>query len=317
MVQPGWVLGDYRIISKIGTGGMTVVYRAEKIGYQGERQFAVKVLRPELNDDEDIVRRFHKEGRDLEELRHQNIITVHDNSVAIGEDGEEYHYLVLDYIAGGNLKERIGRSGMNWRQACEILKGVCEGLEYAHSKGKIHRDIKPQNILMDGDRPIIADFGIARGVGSVQTSTGTILGTPEYMSPEQAMGRVVDHRTDIYSLGVVLYEMITGRVPFPVTDRTPPAVVLRQHIDQRPPPILRDIPSKLNQVIYKALEKKPEKRFQSARSMAIALDEVLNSQKKGGVSKGVFISVVSIITLILTGLAFFAGRIVGRMLISQ
>ena len=319
MVQIGWELGEYQIIEQIGGGGMAVVYKAEKIGYRGDRQFAVKVLRPELIDNEDILQRFHKEGRDLENLRHQNIVTVHDNSVARGEDGEDYHCLVLDYIGGGNLKDRIGPNGMDWREACRILKGVCEGLEYMHAAKKIHRDIKPQNILLDGDRPIIADFGIARGSGSmVKTSTGTILGTPEYMSPEQALGGNVDPRTDIYALGIVLYEMLTGRVPFPVTDRTPPPVVLRQQIDQRPSPVRQDIPSGLNQIVRRALQKKPEKRFQSARSMQAALDGVLgNGPGDGSSHSGVIVLLISIVTLVLTWLTFMGGRYVGENLLNS
>jgi formylglycine-generating enzyme required for sulfatase activity len=264
----GAFIGQYRIIEQIGRGGMATVYKAYQENL--DRYVAIKVLPPGLAGTEGFIARFERGARAVAKLRHRNILTVFD----YGRQGGMF-YLVMEYISGGTL---IGRLG--WPQdlayAVNVVFQVGDALAYAHRQGMIHRDVKPGNILMaEKDWALLSDFGLAKMVeDSLQlTATGASVGTPQYMSPEQAQGLAVDRRTDIYSLGVVLYEAVTGRPPFG-TD-SPMAVILR-HINEplTPPHTLRsDLPKELERVILKALAKSPADRYQRMEEFLADLQE--------------------------------------------
>src|SRR6478736_7934870 len=191
---------------------MSTVYKAHDSLL--ERNVALKILHQQYNEDEDFVERFKHEARSVAQLQHPNIVTVIDRGE---EDGRQY--IVFEFIDGENLKELVVRKGrMNLRDALEIAHEIARGLAFAHDHGLVHRDVKPQNVLLNGDgRAKVTDFGIARSldVKGGLTQTGTVMGTSDYIAPEQARGSRVDAQSDIYSLGVVLYELLTGEVPFP------------------------------------------------------------------------------------------------------
>jgi eukaryotic-like serine/threonine-protein kinase len=200
----------YEITGEIGRGGMATVYRAVQKNL--EREVALKVLPGQFTHDEEFTERFHREARSAAALNHPNIITIHDEGVEGG-----VHYMAMEYIAGTDLRQRIKERGaLDVEEIRRLIVPVAQGLAYAHGKRMVHRDIKSSNILIgEGDRPVLTDFGIARAAESTKlTQTGTVIGTPEYMSPEQARGDGLDQRADIYSLGVVLYEAASGRLPF-------------------------------------------------------------------------------------------------------
>ncbi len=265
-------LGAYQLLEQIGQGGMATIFKAYQASM--DRYVAVKVLPSHFTEDETFVARFTQEARTLARLEHPHILPVHD----YGEH-EGITYLVMRYVEAGTLKDLIGRQGpLELSQAARILSQVGRALDYAHSQGVVHRDIKPTNVLIDqrGDA-FLTDFGIAKLVaGTAQfTATGAIVGTPAYMSPEQGMAQPVDHRCDIYSLGVVLYEMVTGRVPFEA--ETPLAVLLKHVNAPLPPPrqMKPDLPEAVERVILKAMAKSPDDRFQSARSLVDALQKAV------------------------------------------
>jgi len=253
----GAVIGQYHIIEQIGKGGMATVYKAYQPNL--DRYVAVKVLAPDLVESENFITRFEREARAVARLRHPNILTVFD----YGRHGEVF-YLVTEYVSGGTLVECLG-----WPQdlayAVNIVSQVGDALAHAHMQGMIHRDVKPGNILMaEEDWPLLSDFGLAKMVeDSLQlTASGATVGTPQYMSPEQAQGLAVDRRSDIYSLGAVLYEAVTGRPPF---GRDSPVAVILKHINEPiiPPHTLRsDLPKEMERVILKALAKSPADRYQ-------------------------------------------------------
>ncbi|MBW8741660.1 MAG: serine/threonine protein kinase [Acidobacteria bacterium] len=200
----------YELEELVGTGGMSSVYRARDTLL--ERNVALKILHEQFTSD-DFVERFKREARAVAQMSHPNIVTVIDR----GEDGGR-QYIVFEYIDGENLKEHVVRAGrLPVREALELAVQVAHGLAFAHTQGLVHRDVKPQNVLLNGDgRAKVTDFGIARSLDvDGVTQTGTVLGTSNYIAPEQASGRNVDVHTDVYSLGVVLYELLTGDVPFP------------------------------------------------------------------------------------------------------
>ncbi len=262
----GKELGSYRIIKQLGRGGMADVYKA----YQPrlDRYVAIKILPAVLARDETFLARFEREAKAVAGLYHRNILTVYD----YGEE-EGQTYLVMAYVEGGTLKARMGQFwGLN--KTADIISQVGDALAYAHRRGVIHRDVKPANILMmEEDWPLLSDFGLAKMVEpSVQlTKTGMTVGTPEYMSPEQAAGVAADERSDIYSLGVVLYEMVTGRPPFQAD--TPLAVILKHVNDPLPLPrkFRPDLPRAVERVILKALAKNPDDRYQKVEDMVAAL----------------------------------------------
>lgn len=261
-------LGAYQLLEQIGQGGMATIFKAYQPSM--DRYVAIKVLPSHFTEDETFVARFTQEARTLARLEHPHILPVHD----YGEQ-EGLTYLVMRYIEAGTLKDWITRKGpVELDEAVRILDQVGRALDYAHSQGVVHRDIKPTNVLIDerGDA-FLTDFGIAKLVaGTAQfTATGAIVGTPAYMSPEQGMGKSIDHRSDIYSLGVVLYELVTGRVPF---EAETPLAVLLQHVNA-PLPVPRqvkpDLPQTVERVILKAMAKAPDDRFQSVGEMVEAL----------------------------------------------
>ncbi len=264
----GVIIGQYHIIEQIGRGGMATVYKAYQPNL--DRYVAIKVLEPGLARTKGFVARFDHEARAVARLRHRNILTVFD----YGSQGNMF-YLVMEYVSGGSLIARLG-----WPQdlayAVNIVSQVGDALAHAHRQGMIHRDVKPGNILMvEEDWPLLSDFGLAKMVEESLhlTASGASVGTPQYMSPEQAQGQAVNRRTDIYSLGAVLYEAVTGRPPFG-TD-SPMAVLLR-HINEpiTPPHTLRsDLPEEMERVILKALAKSPANRYQRMEEFLADLQE--------------------------------------------
>jgi ligand-binding sensor domain-containing protein/tRNA A-37 threonylcarbamoyl transferase component Bud32 len=270
----GTTLGGYRIVEQIGQGGMATVFKAYQPSV--DRYVAVKVLSSHFTTDENFMARFTREARTLARLEHPHILPVHDHGE---QDGTAY--LVMRYCETGTLKDLISAGEpLSLQDVVRILSQVGRALDYAHSQGVIHRDIKPSNILIDprGD-VFLTDFGIAKlVVESAQfTATGGIVGTPAYMAPEQALGEPVDHRSDIYALGVVLYELVTGQVPY---EAETPLAVLFKHVSE-PLPLPRqvkpDLPPALERVILKAMAKSPDDRFQSAQQMIDALDRAVRS----------------------------------------
>ncbi len=267
----GQNLGKYRVLEPLGSGGMARVYR----GYhpQLDRFVAIKVLRSDLVDDELFLTRFRREAQSVAALRHPNIIQVFDFDVA-----DDVYFMVMELLDGDTLHTRltdyrVRDEPMPWGETVRILLDVLDGLGYAHQEGMIHRDIKPANILLTRrGQAVLADFGIAQIVGgSRHTVSGALLGTLNYMAPEQGLEGVSDVRSDLYSLGVVLYEMLTRRPPFDAD--TPLAILLKHVNDPLPLPteLNPDVPAPLERIVLKALAKDRNGRFQSALEMAEAL----------------------------------------------
>jgi tRNA A-37 threonylcarbamoyl transferase component Bud32 len=257
----GEVLSDrYEVEELVGTGGMSSVFRAHDRLL--DRKVALKVLHQQYSDDDDYVERFRREARAVAALSHPNIVTVIDRG-----EHEGRQFIVFEYIHGENLKALIERRGpAPVTTALELAMQIARGLSFAHQQGLIHRDVKPQNILLNGDgQAKVTDFGIARSLDVQQgmTQTGTVLGTSDYIAPEQAQGQRVDEHTDVYSLGVVLYEMLTNEVPFPGENFV--AVAMR-HINEAPPSIRDkrpDVSPRLEAAVQRAMAKRPEDRFQT------------------------------------------------------
>ncbi|MBL8103767.1 MAG: serine/threonine protein kinase, partial [Anaerolineales bacterium] len=257
-LQPGQMLGTYRIIGQIGEGGMAAVYKA----YQSsmDRNVAIKVLPGQLAESEEFVKRFQQEARIIARLEHPYILPVFD----YGEENGTA-YFVMRYLDAGTLKDRMNSGRLSLDEVDHIFMQLTDALGYAHAQGVVHRDLKPANVLVDSSGNLfLTDFGIAKLLENASprlTQTAAIMGTPAYISPEQAAALPVDQRSDIYSLGVILHEMVTGRVPF-VAD-TPLAVILKHINDPLPPPsaIKPDISPFIEQVIVKALAKDPDARF--------------------------------------------------------
>ena len=267
-MMKGMVFAErYKLEDFVGQGGMSLVYRAVDI--RTGHSVAVKILKSEYNSDKEFLERFQREAQAASLMSHHNLVNLLD----VGVEGE-YRYLVMEYVSGNTLKDIIRQKGrLNYQTAIQITIRILSALQHAHDNGIIHRDIKPQNVLIHSDGHVkVADFGIARMTGSATIGKGdTVVGSVHYSSPEQVSGSVVEATSDLYSTGVVLYEMLTGRVPF--TGDTPVAVAM-QHIQDAPPPILDfapETPPAVVAVVMKALEKDPKKRFQSAREMAEAL----------------------------------------------
>jgi serine/threonine protein kinase/tetratricopeptide (TPR) repeat protein len=272
-LSAGDQLGPYKILASIGAGGMGEVYRAQdaKLG----RDVALKVLPAEMAHDPERLARFHREAKALAQLDHPNIVTIH--SV---EECNGVHFLTMQLVEGRSLDRVIPASGLPLEQIVEIARALGDALAVAHDKGIVHRDLKPGNVMVTNEGHVkVLDFGLAKDVRAAnggdltltsdsQTQIGVVMGTPAYMSPEQAAGRLLDHRTDIFSLGVVLHEMATGRRPFEGTSSaelvsailrdTPPSVT-----DARP-----DLPSDLARIIRRCLEKDPSHRVQTARDVS-------------------------------------------------
>ena len=258
----------YEILEVIGTGGMAVVYKARC--HRLNRLVAIKILKEDTTQDEELRRRFHAESQAVAMLSHPNIVSVFDVSRSSDAD-----YIVMELIDGLTLKQYMQQKGvLNWREALHFAIQIAKALEHAHSRGIVHRDIKPHNIMVLKDGSVkVAAFGIARITSSSNTLTREALGSVHYISPEQAKGGRVDERTDIYSLGVVLYEMLTGRPPF---DGESPVSIAIQHISERPPlptELNPDIPKGLEQITMHAMCPDLENRYASATELLDDLDE--------------------------------------------
>ena len=271
----GTLLGNrYEVVEKIGEGGMAFVYKAKDTLLN--RFVAVKVLKPEYSQDKVFVDKFKGEATSVASLNDNNIVNIFD----VGSQ-DSINYIVMEYVDGKTLKQIINDNHrLSSSDAVKISIQIAKALDCAHRNNIIHRDIKPHNILMTNDGLVkVTDFGIAKASNSVTiTNSNKVIGSAHYFSPEQAKGSYVDFRTDIYSLGVVMYEMVTGKVPF---DADSPVSIALKHIQEQivePKAIVNEIPDSLNKLILKALEKEPIKRYQSAREMLVDLQKINNNQ---------------------------------------
>jgi serine/threonine-protein kinase len=272
--------GEFRILEKIGTGGMGSVYKANQTAMN--RPVAVKILHPKLTNRKDLVSRFRREAKAMSHLSHPNTVRV----LLYGELEDGSLYIVMEYLEGKNLNQTVRAEGaMPAERALPILIQVCEALEEAHRAGIVHRDMKPENVFLctQGglkDFPKVLDFGLAKVTeremrpGSIMlTQEGMVFGTPEFMSPEQAQGRTLTPASDIYSLAVILYELLTGKLPF---EARTPIEFLQLHVTAKPIPLSERVPGKtfdpaLADVVAHALLKKPEERYQSGGQFSAAL----------------------------------------------
>jgi serine/threonine-protein kinase len=259
--------GRYQVLRKLGAGGMANVYLAEdqELG----RRVAIKILNERHANDEQFVERFRREAKNAAALSHPNIVSIYDRGEAEGT-----YYIAMEYLDGRSLKELIvGHGPAPVKIAVEYARQILSALRFAHLKGIVHRDIKPHNVLVNSDgRVKVTDFGIARAGASQMTEAGSIVGTAQYLSPEQARGTTVDQRSDLYSLGIVLYELLTGTVPF--SGDTPVEIAMK-HLSQVPePPSARrpDVPRDLDLIVMRALAKNPDDRYQSAEEMDADLE---------------------------------------------
>ncbi len=275
--------GRYRLESKLGSGGMSTVYLARDETLQ--RWIAVKVMHREMSDQPDQLERFRREARAVAQLSHPNVVAVID----AGEDGG-HPYIVFEYVEGETLKQRIDRLGrLPVVEAAAYGIEVGRGLAAAHGHRLIHRDVKPQNVLIDAEgRAKVTDFGIARSLESDGlTKTGRVLGTTDYVAPEQAMGQAVDARCDVYSLGVLLYEMLTGEVPFQADTLVGVAM---KHVNEEMPDVQERCPgvsSALAAVIERSTEKEPKKRYPDMIAMLADLEGALEVEvARGGAAHG-------------------------------
>ena len=264
----------YRVLRRLGSGGMADVWLAEDTHLQ--RQVALKVLHRRFLQDQQFVDRFQREAESAAGLQHPNIVGVYDR----GRDGE-VNYIAMRYVEGPTLKELIER-GLTPEQAAALVRQVLEGARFAHRNGIVHRDLKPQNVIVDGEgKAVVTDFGIARAGVSEITQTGSVMGTPQYLSPEQAQGFEVTPVSDLYSIGVILYEALTGRVPFEGENAVAIAMKQVSEVPQRPSSINPRVSPALDAVVMRALEKEPGQRFQSADAFIAALDAAMKDPGGG------------------------------------
>jgi beta-lactam-binding protein with PASTA domain len=252
----------YRIVRKLGSGGMATVYLAEdqELG----RRVAIKILNERHANDDQFVERFRREAKNAAGLSHPNVVSIYDRGEAEGT-----YYIAMEHLGGRNLKELIAARGpAPVHTTVEIARQVLAALAHAHKNDVVHRDIKPHNIMVDDDRRVkVTDFGIARAGASQMTEAGSIVGTAQYLSPEQARGTMVDRRSDLYSVGVVLYELLTGKVPF--TGDSPVEIAMK-HLSETPPApseLNPEVPRELDLIVMRALAKDPDRRYQSAEEM--------------------------------------------------
>ncbi|NJN53935.1 MAG: serine/threonine protein kinase [Anaerolineae bacterium] len=263
---PSWVgrtlNGRYTIEARLGHGGMSTVYKAQDPNLQ--RTVAVKIIHPHLSEDPEFVKRFEQEAAAVAKLRHPNIMQVHD----FNHDSGTY-YIIFEYIAGQPLNDKLkalndAHIRMPLHDALAIMIPLCEAVAYAHGRNMIHRDLKPSNVIIDLlNQPILLDFGIAKIVGGdhVHTATGATVGTASYMAPEQVLGNEIDRRADIYSLGIILYEMAAGEPPYKGNS---PLTVMMQHVNEPLPDITyfnANLPANFTHILDKSLAKNPADRF--------------------------------------------------------
>jgi serine/threonine-protein kinase len=271
--------GRYEIEDLVGTGGMSSVYRARDTVL--ERRVALKILHEHFSRDPEYVERFRREARAIAQLNHPNIVTVIDRG-----DFRGRQFIVFELVPGDNLKDVVRRYGpLPVPEALALAHQIARGLAFAHEHGVVHRDVKPQNVLLDESGSAkVTDFGIARSLdpGDGLTQTGTVLGTSDYVAPEQLSGRRVDGRSDQYSLGVLLYELLTGEVPYSGDNFM--AVAVRHLRD--PVPSVRerrhDVPERVDEIVIKAMAKQPDDRFPSMEAMVAALEAVLAQETPAG-----------------------------------
>ncbi len=264
------VAGRYELEKLVGSGGMSNVFRAHDRLL--ERTVALKILHLQFSEDADYVERFRREARSVAQLAHPNIVTVIDRGE---QDGRQF--IVFEFVAGENLKEIVARGPLPVRDAVQLALQVARALSFAHDRGLVHRDVKPQNVLLNDDgQAKVTDFGIARSLDMQGvTQTGTVLGTSDYIAPEQARGQKVDPKTDIYSLGAVLYELLTGEVPFAGDNFV--AVAMR-HVNEPAPSVLEhraDCPVRLGLGVERAMAKDPADRFESMGEFIAELEACL------------------------------------------
>ncbi|MBN2383757.1 tetratricopeptide repeat protein [bacterium] len=312
-IKPGTIFAQrYKIVSEIGRGGMGAIFRAEDLKLK--ETVALKLLLPGLQTNQQVIQRFIQEIKLSLKITHENVIRIYD----IGEVGR-INFISMEFIEGIDLKKLIRTQGkLPLDYGIEIVRQMCEGLSAAHKKGITHRDVKPQNILINLDNNIkIVDFGIAKvETSDGMTREGVVIGTPEYMSPEQALAKKIDYRTDIYSVGVIMYEIFTGELPFQAD--TPLGIALK-HVNDRPGKLRdkdADIPRFLEDIVLKAMEKDPAKRFQSMEEMIAELDrfkagnyqEPVGKSQPGGPASGPDLDGMSVDDLFQRGMDLFNQR---------
>ena len=285
------VAGQFRIVEKIGKGGMGAVYKAEQPDMN--RYVAIKILHSRYLSRSDLVSRFRREARAMSQLSHPNTARV----FLYGQLEDGACYFVMEHLVGQNLAQIVRAEGaMKPKRAMRIMIQVCSALEEAHQAGIVHRDLKPENVFVTTqggirDFPKVLDFGLAkvterqmRPGSMVLTQQGMVFGTPEFMSPEQAHGKTLDARSDIYSLGIILYELLTGKLPF---DAKQPIEYIQLHVNATPIPLSKrlpeaDFPPGLEEVVMAALAKKPEDRYASAAEFAVALESLFQADAGEG-----------------------------------
>ena len=287
----------YEINDLIGVGGMSLVYKAYDI--IEAKNVAIKILRDEYFGNKEFMRRFRNESKAVTMLSHPNIVKILNVSF-----GTNFQYIVMEYISGMTLKEYIiQKKGINWKEAIVIIKQVLQALSHAHSKGIIHRDVKPQNIMILNDGGVkVTDFGIARfSSNATQTISDKTIGSVHYISPEQAKGQSISFNSDIYSIGVVLYEMLTNRLPFESDNAVSVAIMQLQVTPQAPRMINPSIPPALEEIVLKAMQKKPENRYFAAQNM---LDDISEFEKNQNIHFGYSCFVDDSPTKVLEGRSF-------------
>jgi serine/threonine protein kinase len=269
-------IGKYRVKSELGRGGMGAVYLAEQPGLG--REVAIKELIQSAAADPIALKRFLQEAQVMARTSHPNLVQVHDLEL-IGDS----NYIVLEFVRGKSLRDWLLRGQIPLPQVFAVMHGVLQALDYAHKHAIVHRDMKPENVLLSDEGMVkVADFGIARltddsGVGGTATKTGTTVGTPQYMSPEQVASSKVDGRSDLYSAGIMLYELVAGQPPFTANDADGPFTLMAKHVQAppKPPSVLRPgLDMGLEEVILKSLSKRPDDRFQTGQEFDDALDRV-------------------------------------------
>ncbi len=276
--------GTYRLDQLIGEGGMGAVFRGRHVIMK--RDFAIKVLHPDFNRDVELVRRFDREAQSAARLSHPNCIQV----TAYGTTPDGMRYLVMELLVGGELADLLVQP-IDPKQVIEWTIQILRGLEHAHEKGVIHRDLKPQNVFItkdhDGKQILkLVDFGIAKLVGGETgdplTRAGMVFGTPQYMSPEQALGQEIDARADLYAVGVLMFQMLTGRLPFNHEDAI---ALIRMQVSNPPPPLPDGVPQEVAAIVFRLLAKQPDQRFPDAKTVRLALERyrsTLDPRKKAG-----------------------------------